>query len=245
MIGGLAEAAQDVSPEETMRLQRELGNVSAARSRCRRGFRLADRGAPGGQWQRADREHRALRHCIKAARATKNSPRRRSSIGCGHSLPRSKARTCFSRQRRISPWADRLRRAPASNTRCKTPISPELVAWSQKLLDKLQTLGEIADVSTDLLANAPHIKVITINRDQAARFGINASGDRRHAQRRLYGQRPDHPIFHPAGHLLGHHVLKFSAPICSKASTSLERIYVKSPLTGLGGATVRAGRHRL
>ena len=51
------------------------------------------------------------------------------------------------------------------------PDIPELIEWSQKLLDKLRTLGELADVSTDLLANAPRLKV-TINRDQAARFGI-------------------------------------------------------------------------
>src|SRR4029077_2399463 len=47
----------------------------------------------------------------------------------------------------------------------------ELVEWSQKMLDKMRTLPMIADASTDLLANAPQLK-IAINRDQAARFGI-------------------------------------------------------------------------
>ena len=48
---------------------------------------------------------------------------------------------------------------------------PELVEWSQKLLQKLRTLPELVDVSSDLQANAPRLEV-TINRDQAARFGI-------------------------------------------------------------------------
>ena len=41
------------------------------------------------------------------------------------------------------------------------------------MLDKMKTLPEIVDVSTDLLSNAPQLKV-TINRDQASRFGISA-----------------------------------------------------------------------
>jgi HAE1 family hydrophobic/amphiphilic exporter-1 len=51
------------------------------------------------------------------------------------------------------------------------PDIPELVEWSQKLLTKLRTLKGLRDVSTDLLANAPRLRV-TINRDQASRFGI-------------------------------------------------------------------------
>jgi HAE1 family hydrophobic/amphiphilic exporter-1 len=39
------------------------------------------------------------------------------------------------------------------------------------MLEKLKTLRELVDVSTDLQATAPRIKV-NINRDQAARFGI-------------------------------------------------------------------------
>ncbi len=48
----------------------------------------------------------------------------------------------------------------------------ELNEWSQKLLDKLRTLPQLADVTSDLAANAPKLQ-ITINRDQASRFGIS------------------------------------------------------------------------
>ena len=40
------------------------------------------------------------------------------------------------------------------------------------MLDKMRTLPQLADVASDLQANAPQLK-ITINRDQAARFGIS------------------------------------------------------------------------
>jgi HAE1 family hydrophobic/amphiphilic exporter-1 len=48
----------------------------------------------------------------------------------------------------------------------------ELNEWSAKMLAKMRTLPILTDVATDLLANAPQLKV-TVNRDQASRFGIS------------------------------------------------------------------------
>jgi multidrug efflux pump subunit AcrB len=48
----------------------------------------------------------------------------------------------------------------------------ELIEWSQTMLQKLRSLPELADATSDLLANAPQLR-LTINRDQAARFGIS------------------------------------------------------------------------
>src|SRR5262249_59867707 len=47
----------------------------------------------------------------------------------------------------------------------------ELNTWAPRMLDKLKTLPELADVSSDQQGNAPQLTV-TINRDAAARFGI-------------------------------------------------------------------------
>ena len=107
------------------------------------------------------------------------------------------------------------------------PNFAELTEWSQRMLDKMRTLPELADASTDLLANAPQLKV-SINREQASRFGISRADDRRHAQRRL---RPaaDHPVFHAAQHLW---VIQEITPELQAHSTSLDRLYIKSPLTG-------------
>ena len=104
----------------------------------------------------------------------------------------------------------------------------ELNEWSDKMLDKMRTLPQIADASSDLLANAPQLK-ITINRDQASRFGISpqmiddtlndAFGQRQIAQYftqlKTYFDHPRNP-----------------ARACSSDLASLDRLYVKSPLTG-------------
>src|SRR5207245_7711986 len=47
----------------------------------------------------------------------------------------------------------------------------ELNTWAPQMLAKLKTLPELADVSTDQQSNAPQL-TININRDAAARFGI-------------------------------------------------------------------------
>src|SRR5262249_58836135 len=47
----------------------------------------------------------------------------------------------------------------------------ELNTWAPKMLAKLKTLPELVDVASDLQANAP-LLTVSINRDAAARFGI-------------------------------------------------------------------------
>ena len=74
-------------------------------------------------------------------------------------------------RRRTSPSAAASRARSFQYTLQDSDID-ELNEWSQKMLDKMRTLPQIADVASDLLANAPQLK-ITINRDQAARFGIS------------------------------------------------------------------------
>jgi multidrug efflux pump subunit AcrB len=103
----------------------------------------------------------------------------------------------------------------------------ELTEWSQKLLEKMRTLPEIADASSDLLANSPQLKV-TINRDQASRFGISARliddtlydayGQRQVAQ--YYTQLNTSPI-----------ILEITPELQSDLA-SLDHIYVKSPVKG-------------
>jgi multidrug efflux pump subunit AcrB len=91
----------------------------------------------------------------------------------------------------------------------------------------MKTLPQLADVSTDLLSNAPQLTV-TINRDQAARFGItpqliddtlnDAFGQRQVAQ--FYTQ------------INSYFVILEVTPQLQGLPSTLERIYVKSPLTG-------------
>ena len=103
----------------------------------------------------------------------------------------------------------------------------ELGDWSNKMLDKLKTLPQLADVSSDLLANAPQLK-ITINRDQAARFGITpaAIDD---TLNDAFGQRE---ITQYLTQLKTYFVVLEILPELQNDLTSLRKLYVKSPLTG-------------
>jgi HAE1 family hydrophobic/amphiphilic exporter-1 len=103
----------------------------------------------------------------------------------------------------------------------------ELSEWSTKMLEKLRTLPQLADAATDLVANAPQL-TITVNRDQASRFGISPQliDD---TLNDAYGQRQITQYF---TQLNTYGVIEEILPELQKDPESLSRIYVKSPLTG-------------
>jgi HAE1 family hydrophobic/amphiphilic exporter-1 len=103
----------------------------------------------------------------------------------------------------------------------------ELNEWSQKLLEKLKTLPQLADVTSDIAANAPKLQ-ISINRDQAARFGISpqAIDD---TLNDAFGQRQITQYF---TQLKTYFVVLEILPDLQKDLSTLDRLYVKSPLTG-------------
>jgi len=223
MIGGLAEAAQDVSPEEMMRLQRDLGKV-LLRDPDVAGF-ASQTGSTGGNGNAQTANTARFVIALK--------PREQRKLSATQiidrlrpQLAKVKGANLFLQATQDITVGGRSARASFQYT-LQDPDIPELIAWSQKLLDKLQTLGEIADVSTDLLANAPHIKV-TINRDQAGRFGITpqAIDD---TLNDAYGQRQITQYF---TQLDTYWVILEVAPELQQSFDSLDRIYVKSPLTG-------------
>jgi HAE1 family hydrophobic/amphiphilic exporter-1 len=103
----------------------------------------------------------------------------------------------------------------------------ELSEWSNKLLTKLRTLPQLADVSSDLLANAPQLK-ISINRDQASRFGISAQAID-DTLNDAFGQRQITQYF---TQLKTYFIILEVLPELQKDLSTLDRLYVKSPLTG-------------
>jgi HAE1 family hydrophobic/amphiphilic exporter-1 len=94
-------------------------------------------------------------------------------------------------------------------------------------LEKLRTLPQLTDVASDLEADAPKLQ-ITINRDQASRFGISpqAIDD---TLNDAYGQRQITQYFTQFD---TYWVVLEVAPELQESFDSLDRIYVKSPLTG-------------
>ena len=103
----------------------------------------------------------------------------------------------------------------------------ELTTWSNKLMAKMRAMPELADVASDLLANAPQIKV-TINRDQIARFGITPQmiDD---TLNDAFGQRQITQYF---TQLKTYFVILEILPELQQYVSSLNSLYVKSPLTG-------------
>ena len=103
----------------------------------------------------------------------------------------------------------------------------ELNTWSQTMLAKMRTLPQLADVASDLLSNAPQLK-ITINRDQASRFGI-APQVIDDTLNDAFGQRQITQYF---TQINTYWVILEVDPDLQGAQSTLDRIYVKSPLTG-------------
>jgi multidrug efflux pump subunit AcrB len=103
----------------------------------------------------------------------------------------------------------------------------ELIEWSQKMLEKMRSLPQLADATSDLLANAPQLK-ITINRDQASRFGISPQliDD---TLNDAYGQRQISQFY---TQLNTYFIILEILPELRADLSSLDRLYVKSPLTG-------------
>jgi hydrophobic/amphiphilic exporter-1 (mainly G- bacteria), HAE1 family len=103
----------------------------------------------------------------------------------------------------------------------------ELNEWTPKALAKLKTIPVLADVSTDLLVNAPQLSV-NIDRDRASRYGISpqmiddtlndALGQRQVVQ--YYTQ------------LSTYNVVLEITPELQGASDVLNKIYVRSTTTG-------------
>jgi len=220
LIFGLSEAAQDVSPKEMMRLQEELAAVIL------RDPDVATFGSNMGSGGGSNTTNTG-RFFITL------KPRDQRRVNAGQVITRLrpqlaavKGANVFLQIPQDITVGGRLSRGQYQYTLQDANIS-ELSDWSQRMLEKMKTLPQLADVSTDLLSNAPQLTV-TINRDQAARFGItpqliddtlnDAFGQRQVAQ--FYTQ------------INSYFVILEVTPQLQGLPSTLERIYVKSPLTG-------------
>src|SRR4029079_12088401 len=103
----------------------------------------------------------------------------------------------------------------------------ELNTWAPKMLAKLKTLPQLADVSSDLQGSAPQL-TIKINRDAAARFGIQPQviDD---TLNDAFGQRQVGQYFPQTNaYFIGLEAL----PSLQESAAVLDQIYVKAPSNG-------------
>ena len=219
LINGISEGSQDISPQEMMRLQREIDQVMLADPAVE-GV-ASQVGSSYGQTSNVGRFNVVLK------------PREERDLDASQVIDRLRPQlakvtgvTAYLQPAQDITVGGRIARAAFQYT-LQDPNIAELTEWSGKMLAKMKTLPEIVDVGTDLLSSSPQLKV-TINRDQASRFGISAQviDD---TLNDAYGQRQITQYF---TQLNTYWVILEILPDLQTSLESLDHIYVKSPLTG-------------
>jgi hydrophobe/amphiphile efflux-1 (HAE1) family protein len=220
LVQGFAEAAQQTSPHEMMRLMRNLGAVILHDPN------VESLGAQTGSTGSAQSANTGRYFLTLSPRDDRKLNASQIIDRLRPQLAKVEGAALFLQPSQDINVGARIARGSFQYTLQDTNID-ELNEWSQKLLDKLKTVPLLADVTSDLLANAPRLQ-ITINRDQASRFGISpqAIDD---TLNDAFGQRQITQYF---TQLKTYFVVLEILPELQKDLSTLDRLYVKSPLTG-------------
>jgi hydrophobe/amphiphile efflux-1 (HAE1) family protein len=221
LITAVSEGGQDISPDRMMGLQRQLGEVI-----------LSDPDVQAFASQTGNNDNPTTANTGKFSIVLK--PRGERKASASQVLERLRASAAerviganlFMQVAQDINVGVRLSRGGFEYTLQAVDVG-ELIEWSQKLLDRMQTLPELTSVSSDLLAKAPQLNV-TINRDQASRFGITAQmiDDTLYD---AYGQRQVTQYF---TQLNTSPVILEITPELQSDLSSLDQLYVRSPVTG-------------
>ena len=103
----------------------------------------------------------------------------------------------------------------------------ELNQWAPRLLAKFQTLPELSGVASDQQTNSTMLS-LTIDRDQAARFGIEPAV----IDQTLYDAFGQRQVTQYFTQLNSYHVVLEVDPALQGSPSTLDKLYLKSPLTG-------------
>jgi multidrug efflux pump len=219
LITGISEAAQDVSPTEMKRLQRQLAEVIV------RDPDVANVGSFFGS---------GSGNTLNTARFFIGlKPRDERSATAMQIINRLRPRLAqvqgtnlFLQPSQDITVGGRIARGQFQYTLQDASID-ELTEWAPKMLQKLRTLPELADVSSDQQAAAP-LMTVTINRDAAARFGIQPQliDD---TLNDAFGQRA---VTQYSTQINTYFVILGLLPELQKSPATLDQIYVKSLASG-------------
>jgi hydrophobe/amphiphile efflux-1 (HAE1) family protein len=220
IITGFSEAAQEVSPAEMIRLQQVIGDVILHDPD------VASFGSSTGNTGSAQTSNTG-RFFISL------KPRGQRSLNASQIIDRLRPQlakimgvTVFLQPAQDITVGGRISRGQFQYTLQDANIT-ELNDWSEKMLAKLRTLPVLADVSSDLLYSAP-LLAVTINRDQAARFGISPQ-QIDDTLSDAFGQREITQYF---TQINTYWIVLEVTPELQGLPSTLNRIYVKSPLNG-------------
>jgi HAE1 family hydrophobic/amphiphilic exporter-1/multidrug efflux pump len=103
----------------------------------------------------------------------------------------------------------------------------ELNEWAPKVLGELKKLPMLRDVATDQQTSGSMLS-LTIDRDQAARFGIQPAL----IDQTLYDAFGQRQVAQYFTQLNSYHVILEITPSLQSDPRTLDRLYVKSPITG-------------
>jgi multidrug efflux pump len=219
LIQGLSEAGQDISPQEMKRLQSELAaviardpDVVAFGSFFGSGFgNTLNTGRFFISLKPRDERKATARDVIDRLRPQ---------------LAKVEGANLFLQPSQDITVGGRISRGQFQYTLQDANLE-ELNTWAPQMLAKLKTLPELADVSTDQQTNAPQL-TITINRDAAARFGIQPQviDD---TLNDAFGQRQVGQYFTQTN---AYFLVLEALPALQENPTVLDQLYVKAPNTG-------------
>ncbi len=217
IIAGLADAAQDVSFDEMVRLQHKLTDVIAQ-----------DPDVAG--WATSVGGSRPLNNGFVVIGL---KPREERTATADQIVTRLRAKfskvsgaTFFLQSAQDLNVGGRLSRTQYQYT-LLDPDLDELNEWAPKLLDKLKALPQLRDVATDQQTNSTSLSLV-IDRDQAARFGIQPALIDQTLDD-AFGQRQVTQYF---TQLNTYHVILEVTPELQTDPNALNKLYIKSPTTG-------------
>jgi hydrophobe/amphiphile efflux-1 (HAE1) family protein len=220
IISGFSEAAQEVAPAEMIRLQQQIGDV-ILRDPDVESFGSSTGNSGSAQTSNTGRffislKPRGQRHLNASQIIDRMRPQLAKIMGV----------TVFLQPAQDITVGGRISRGQFQYTLQDANIT-ELNDWSEKMLAKLRPLPVLADVSSDLLYSAP-LLAVTINRDQAARFGISPQ-QIDDTLNDAFGQREITQYF---TQINTYWIVLEVTPELQGLPSTLSRIYIKSPLNG-------------
>ncbi|HLX78984.1 MAG TPA: multidrug efflux RND transporter permease subunit, partial [Burkholderiales bacterium] len=216
IIVGLADASQDVSFSEMVRLQHQLTDVIAQ-----------------------DPDVAGWATFVGGSRPINNGfvviglkPRDQRKASADQIITRLRAKftsvpgtTFFLQAAQDLNVGGRTSRTQYQYT-LQDPDLDELNEWAPKLLAKLQALPQLKDVATDQQTNSSMLS-LAIDRDQAARFGIQPAV----IDQTLYDAFGQRQVTQYFTQLNTYHVILEITPGLQTDPNTLNKLYIKSPIT--------------
>jgi len=216
IIAGITDAPQDVSFDEMMRLQHRLMDVVAKDPAVASWAAFVGGGRPlNNGFVIIGLKPRDARD----ASADQVINRLRPQIN------RVPGGTVFLQAGQDLNVGGRLARTQYQYT-LQDPNLDELNTWAPRLLERMKTLPQLRDVASDQQNRSTKLALV-IDRDQAARFGIQPAL----IDNTLYDAFGQREVTQYFTQLNSYHVVLEVTPELQSDPYSLQKIYIKSPVT--------------